>query len=303
MKNMTRREALGTVAMGLLLQDGLASAATRHEKIIVSGASGQLGGLAVKALLARGIPARNLILVSRTPDDLADYARLGAATRAGDYTKPETLPAAYAGGTRMLLISMGFGSMPRPQAHGNAMQAAKAARVKQIAYTSWIGITKGDKAGLAVDHLATEDLLRRSGVAWTFLRNSLYMETQLAPAAKMLATGKAVIPSPEYPAGYVSRENCAEAAAPVLAPGHDDKSYDITGPALLGVREIADAASKATGRPINVVPTPAGAPPARGFTSPAVEVVSTAVADLTGHAPTTIEEFFAAHKAQLLKQG
>lgn len=301
MKNLTRREAVGTVAMGLLFKGGLASAADQHEKLIVAGASGQLGGLAVKALLARGVPARNLILVSRTPDDLTDFAKLGAVTRAGDYTKPDTLPAAYAGGTRMLLISMGFGSMPRPQAHGNAIQAAKAAGVKQIAYTSWIGITKGDTVGLAVDHLATEDLLRKSGLAWTFLRNSLYMETVLASAAKMIADGKAVIPNPEYPVGYVSRENCADAAAAVLAPGHDNKSYDITGPALVGVREIAAAASQASGKTITVVPQDPSAPPARGFTGPTTSVVSTAVADLTGHAPTTLAEFFTAHKAQLLK--
>jgi len=302
MKNMTRREAVGTMAMGLLLKGSLATAANHHGRIIVSGASGQLGGLTVKALLARGVAARDLILVSRTPEDLAEYARLGAATRAGDYTKPDTLPAAYAGGTRMLLISMGFGSMPRPQAHGNAITAAKAAGVKQIAYTSWIGITKGDKEGLAVDHLATEDLLRKSGVAWTFLRNSLYMETQLAAAARMIADGKAVIPHPEYPVGYVSRENCAEAAAAVLAPGHDRKSYDITGPALLGVRDIAAAASQATGKPINVVPADPAAAPVHGITNAATEVVSTAVADLTGHPATTIAEFFTAHRAQLLKQ-
>ena len=84
---------------------GRAQSAT--EKIIVSGASGNLGGLTVDELLARGVPASRLILVSRTPDELKKYADQGASVRFGDFTKPESLPAAYAGGTRMLLISVG----------------------------------------------------------------------------------------------------------------------------------------------------------------------------------------------------
>ena len=302
--SLTRREALGMLTMGLIARGALAAAATPHDRIVISGASGQLGGQAVKLLLARGVPARNLILVSRTPDDLADYAKQGAAVRFGDFTKPESLPAAFAGGTRMLLISIGFGAMPRPQAHGNAITAARAVGMKQIAYTSWVGITRGDTAGLAVDHIATEDLLRKSGVAWTFLRNSIYMDTQLGPAAKMIAEGKVTVPNPEYPIGYVTRDNCAQAAAAVLRPGHENKSYDITGPALLGVRDIAAAASKVSGRPITVLPPVPDAPPASGsFASPAISVTSTAVADLTGQPATPIMEFFAANKAALAGQG
>src|SRR5690348_17181333 len=79
-----------------------------QDKIIISGASGQLGELTIKELLRRGVAAQNLILVSRTPDDLQEYAKLGASVRYGDFYKPESLPAAFAGGTRMLLISIGL---------------------------------------------------------------------------------------------------------------------------------------------------------------------------------------------------
>src|ERR1700733_4384954 len=113
--------------------------------------------------------------------------------RFGDFSQPESLAAAFAGGTRMLLISIGGGAGPRPVAHGHAIDAAKTAGVKQIAYTSWLGISKGDSQGIAVDHIATEELLRKSGVAYTFLRNSLYMEILLPQAAKMVADGKAVV--------------------------------------------------------------------------------------------------------------
>ena len=306
MKQLTRREALGSMAGmltgALAVRTVLTPAlAAGEEKLIISGASGQLGGLAIKALLGRGVPARNLILVSRTPQGLAGYAQLGAVTRFGDFTQPQSLTAAFAGGARMLLISIGFSSTPRPVAHGHAIDAAKAAGVRQIAYTSWIGITKGDTAGLAVDHLATEKLLQDSGLAWTSLRNSIYMEEVLPQAAKMVTDGRATVPSGEIPLGYVTRGNCADAAAAVLTtPGHDSRAYDITGPALLGVREIATAVSSVAGRPITVVPAPAGSPPARGFATPAASVVSTAVADLTGRSPTSIREFLAANRDRLL---
>ena len=241
MNQLTRRELLEIALTGVLL-GGTATAvsAADNERIIISGASGQLGGQAIKDLLARGVPAKNLILVSRTPDVLTQYTKLGAAARFGDFGKPESLPAAFAGGTRMLLISIGTGAGPRPVAHGHAIDAAKAAGVKQIAYTSWLGISKGDSQGIAVDHVATEELLRKSAVAYTFLRNSLYMEILLPQATKMVADGKATVPQGEVRVGYVSRNDCAAAAAAVLmTPGHDNKIYDITGPAHSGPRARA----------------------------------------------------------------
>jgi NAD(P)H dehydrogenase (quinone) len=300
---MDRREALQIIAAGALLGGAwratLAAAAT--DRIIISGASGQLGGETVKDLIASGVPPRNLILVSRTPESLAPYAKLGAATRFGDFAKPESLAAAYAGGTRMLLISIGGGAGPRPAAHGHAIDAAKAAGVRQIAYTSWLGITKGDTQGIAADHVATEQLLRNSGVAYTFLRNSIYMEGLLAQARRMLADGKASVPANEVRMGYVSRGDCAAAAAAVLtSPGQDNRIYDITGPALLGVAEIAAAASAAAGKPITLVAADPNAPPARGFGGPSLAVTSTAVADLTHRPATSIQDFFAANRSKLL---
>jgi NAD(P)H dehydrogenase (quinone) len=301
MDRLTRRDVMQMVAAGVLLNGAATAGAAGKERIIISGASGQLGDAAVKDLLARGVPAQNLILCSRTPDSLAQYAKLGAVTRFGDFSRPDSLAAAFAGGTRMLLISIGGGAGPRPVAHGHAIDAAKAAGVRQIAYTSWLGISKGDTQGLAVDHIATENLLRNSGVAYTFLRNSLYMEILLPQAVKMLADGKAVVPAAEVRVGYVSRGDCAAAAAAVLStPGHDNKSYDITGPALVGVADIAAAATAATGKSITVMPADPNAPPVRGFAGPALAFTSTAVADLTGHPGTSIQAFLAANKDKLL---
>jgi NAD(P)H dehydrogenase (quinone) len=301
MNQLTRREVLEMAAAGMLLS-GAATAAmgAANDRIIISGASGQLGGEAVKDLLAMGVPARNLILVSRTPDALAQYAKLGAITRFGDFAKPDSLAAAYAGGTRMLLISIGTGAGPRPAAHGHAIDAARAAGVKQIAYTSWLGISKGDNQGIAADHVATEELLRRSGVAYTFLRNSLYMDMLLPRVTRMLADGKASIPAGEVLVGYVTRGDCAATAAAVLATaGHDNRIYDITGPALIGVREIAAAATAATGKTIALSPADPNAPAGRSFAGPSLAFTSTAVADLTGRPATSIRAFLVENRSKL----
>ena len=103
-----------------------------QDKIIISGASGKLGGLAVEELLKRGIEPGNLILVSRTPEKLEKYARLGASVRYGDFSKPESLPAAYAGGTRMLLISISSGGEKRPEWQEHAIDAARRAGVNRL---------------------------------------------------------------------------------------------------------------------------------------------------------------------------
>lgn len=280
-----------------------AQGASGEARIIVSGASGRLGGLTVDALLDRGVPAERLILVSRTPDALEKYADLGASVRFGDFTQPESLPAAYAGGTRMLLISVGGNeTASASELLKRAIDAAKGAGVEHIAYTSYVGITRGDVAGRAADHQQTEEILMSSGVDWTMLRNSIYMDGLIGQAARMVADGRAVIPPNEHPIGYVTRADCAAAAAAVLTtPGHAGKAYDITGPALLGVRQTAAAAEAVTGRPIEVVEGGADARP--GFGRPEMSVTTSHVEDLTGRAPTGIEALFDANRDALLGAG
>jgi NAD(P)H dehydrogenase (quinone) len=271
-----------------------------EEKIIVSGASGNLGGLTVDELLARGVPASRLILVSRTPAELGKYQDLGASVRFGDFTKPESLPAAYAGGTRMLLISVGgSGEVTAADLLKRAIDAAKAAGVTHIAYTSYVGLTRGDTAGRAADHQATEDALKASGVSWTMLRNSIYMHGLIGQAARMVADGRAAIPPNESTIGYVTREDCARAAAAVLStPGHENKTYDITGPELLGVRETAAVASAVTGKAIEVVQGGADVRP--GFGRPAMSFTTSHFEQLTGRKPTSLRTLFEANKAALL---
>ena len=269
------------------------------DSIIVSGASGQLGGLVVEELLARGVEPERLILVSRTPETLEHYAEIGASTRFGDFSQPESLAAAYEGGDRMLLISIDTGvGEGRADLHKNAIDAAVAAGVRHIAYTSFVDLDNNDSP-LADDHRRTEQLLRESGVAWTMLRNSLYANGLVTRAARMLADGQATA---AYTGGvaYVTREDCAAAAAAVLATdGHENRAYDITGPEVVLPQDVARIASEITGVTITVV-EPEPEEPARAIPgSASFAVVSTAVRDLTGRPAQTVRDLLDRNRAAL----
>jgi NAD(P)H dehydrogenase (quinone) len=272
-----------------------ASAQTR-DRIIVSGASGQLGGLVVENLLKRGVDPRALILVSRTPAEQEKYARMGASTRFGDFTRPESLAAAYEGGTRMLLISIN--PLPnRPQLHKNAIDAAVRAGVKHIVYASSVDADNAGDSQSAAEHRLTEQYVRASGAAWTMMRHHLYMNGLVGQAQRMLADGKVVIQPDEVPAAYVTREDCAAADAAVLSsPGHENKIYEITGPELVLRKDIARIASELTGKPIEQVAGSGGvsqvAPVMAGFA--AFRVQTQSVQELTGRPATSVRQLFEA---------
>ena len=289
------RSLLCLLALCSMLFVGSVSAA---DKIIVSGASGQLGSLVVKELLARGVAPTDLILISRSVEKLDDYAKMGAAVRFGDFTKPESLAAAYVGGDRMLLISIGGEN--RPTYHKAAMDAAKAAGVKQIAYTSFVNMENNTSA-LANDHRQSEKFLKESGVAWTMLRNQIYMETVLTQAAEIAAAGEVMVLPVEDKIAYVTRADCAAAAAAVLTtPGHDNKAYNITGPSPVGSSDVGKAVALATGKTIDInVDTNANPGFAAMVGGSAVLLSTNTVEVLTGRPATSIEQFIAANKSSL----
>jgi NAD(P)H dehydrogenase (quinone) len=296
----------GLSAAALLLTGaGRLHAQAARERLIVSGASGQLGALVVEELLARGADPRDLILVSRTPEELAPYAARGAATRFGDFTQPESLPAAYEGGTRMLLISISAGPDNRPQLHRNAIEAARAVGVRHIVYTSTVDADNQDVRALsAAMHRETEQILRDSGVAWTMLRNHLYADNIVSQAQRMVAEGRVVVQPDEIPTAYVTREDCAAAAAAVLlTPGHEGRVYDITGPQAVLRSDIARIASEVTGRPVEIVRGLGGEPQASGAIAgfASFAVTSDAVATLTGRPATSIEALLQRNRELLLQ--
>jgi NAD(P)H dehydrogenase (quinone) len=299
----------------------LSPVALAQDKIIVSGASGQLGSLVIDELLARDVAPENLILVSRTPDTdhLKAYAARGARVRFGDFNQPETLAAAYEGGTRMLLISINGGGGNRPELHKVAIDAAVRVGVKQIAYTSYVNADQYTNSTIAGDHVRTERTLQKSGAAWTLLRNQIYSNGLVDQALQIVRDGRYVTHTPDARVAYVTREDCAAAAAAVLAtPGHDNKAYNVTGPDAIGPRELVALAGEISGKSVELVVlsetdyreqlAASGMPEAAingtisfatELDSPYLREPSTAVADLTGRPATSVRDLLLRDRERL----
>jgi NAD(P)H dehydrogenase (quinone) len=222
--------------------------------LAVTGASGNFGRLAAARLIERIAP-HDLVLLSRTPEKLSEFAARGAACRRGDFDEPESLAPALAGAERMLLISATRVGKRIPQ-HRAAIEAAAAAGVKHIVYTSFVGVGPGNPALVARDHGATEEILKGSGLSYTLLRNAHYADAVadvIAPAA--VETGKWISSAGEGRETVVWREDCVDCAVAVLTgEGHANRTYDITGPELMSMREMARATAEVSGKPIEYVP-------------------------------------------------
>jgi NAD(P)H dehydrogenase (quinone) len=219
--------------------------------VAVTGASGHLGRKVADLLLDRLDPGE-VVLLTRTPDALAAYAERGADVRQADYDAPAGLVKAFEGVDRALLISA-LDLERRAGQHRAAVEAAAAAGVRHLLYTS-IPSPEGNPAAVAPSHLATEQAMRDSGLAWTFLRNSLYAEYQVPGVDRAIASGQVVSSAGDGRIAYVSRDDCAAAAAAVLVQdGHEGKAYDITGPEAIGPHELAALAAELGGRPVEVV--------------------------------------------------
>jgi NAD(P)H dehydrogenase (quinone) len=289
---------------------------------VITGASGHLGRRVVELLLdEHGIAPSDLILVTRSADRLSDFAERGAQVRAGDFDDPEGLPAAFAGGERMLLISADQIGQ-RIRQHTNAVDAARAAGITHIAYTSFLNTDVDDnRAAIAPEHRATEEAIRAAGLISTFLRNSIYAEVQTGDAAAALATGRLVTNAGEGRTAYVSRDDCAAVAAAVLADpsAHENATYDVTGPDLLDARALAALYAEIGGKPVEPLLVDdatftQGLVEHAGMPQPVAEAYATfgaairaglldvrtdVVERLTGRAPRTLREVLEQHAAAI----
>ncbi|GIG65577.1 SDR family oxidoreductase [Phytomonospora endophytica] len=213
--------------------------------IVVTAATGHLGRLAVTALLDRGVPADRIVAAVRNPDKAAD---LGVEVRLADYTRPETLATAFAGAEKVLLISSNAMGERLAQ-HRNAVDAAKAAGVGLLVYTS---VLRADTTGLglAVEHKATEEYITASGLPHVFLRNGWYLENYTENLAPALTHG-ALLGSAEN--GLVSaaaRADYAAAAAVVLTTDAPAKIYELAGDRGFTMTELAAEVSRQSGKEI-----------------------------------------------------
>lgn len=220
-------------------------------KIAVTGATGQLGRLAIAALKTR-VPADQIVALVRNPAAAGD---LGVASRVADYHKPETLAPALAGVDVLVLISSNDFN-DRTGQHANAINAAKAAGVGRIVYTS---ILKGEASPMILvqDHIVTEADLKASGVPHTILRNGWYTENYTGSLGGSLAAGAMIGSSGEGRISSAARADYAEAiAVTATGSGHAGKVYELAGDEAYTLADMAAEVSRQTGKtiPYNSLP-------------------------------------------------
>lgn len=298
--------------------------------LLITGASGRYGQLLIRELLESGMNPSNLLLLTRDPTKLAEYAQLGCAIREGSFDDSlDRLTASFHGAETIFMISTSRAGARLPQ-HLNAVQSAVAAGAKRIVYTSFVSAhLESPTALVAQEHRATEAMLRDSGLTWTVLRDSIYIEAfseVVLPTALLEGTLRSNTGYGKV--AFVSRGDCAKAAAAILRDPkkHQNVAYDITGPKLLTWENVAEVAASFTSQPLSWHSMTdeeyfrmfdgMGVPrhPSDGFERDGVkgyhwnstdmvscgrsirnselEVITDHVHKLTGHQPRTIEDVF-----------
>ena len=274
-----------------------------RELVAVTAATGALGGRVALRLAAAGVPQR---LVVR---DAARAPQMPGAevVTAGGYGDSEGMRAALDGVHTLFLVSA-TEDADRVALHASAVDAAVAAGVSRIVYVSFVGAGPYATFTFARDHWHTEEHIRNSGVTHTVLRNNLYLDIlPFFPGTDGVLRG----PAGSGRFGGVARDDIADAAVGALiTPGHDNTTYDITGPVAITMEEVAAELTRASGRLIMydaetldqayASRASFGAPEwevagwVTSYSAIAVgelDVVTSAVADLAGHAPMSFAEF------------
>ncbi|MGQ4435739.1 MULTISPECIES: SDR family oxidoreductase [unclassified Streptomyces] len=224
--------------------------------IVITGASGQLGGLAVEALLARGVPAADIVATGRDIATLKGFADRGVVVRRADFAEPDSLAEAFDGADRLLLISTTTVD-ERVANHRRAIDAAVAAGVSLVAYTS---MSHADRATtiLAATHRATEEYLRERAVPSVMLRNSWYLENYTAQLPQILGSGAVVGAAGQGRISAASRADYADAAAVVLTTeGHAGEVYELGGDEAFTLAGLAATISAVSGKRITYTDLPA----------------------------------------------
>lgn len=219
---------------------------------LVTGASGQLGSL-VLADLVKKVPAENVAALVRRPESAAPLEALNVEVRIGDYDDPVSLQLAFKGVDRLLLISASEVGKRTAQ-HKNAIDAAKAAGVGFLVYTS---ILRADSTpiGLAAEHKATEEAIKASGISHAILRNGWYTENKTASIAPALEHGAYIGAAGDGRFSSAARQDYAEAAVAVLTAETPEPGavYELAGDESYSMAEFAAEIAGAAGKPVAYV--------------------------------------------------
>jgi NAD(P)H dehydrogenase (quinone) len=222
--------------------------------ILVTGATGQLGGRIVDRLVARlGTQvARNSLAVSvRDPAKAEAFTKRGITVHTGNFDEPQALQETFAGVDRLVLVSTDGPKEERVRQHRNAIEAAKAAGVKHVIYTSFLDAGPDSPADFAAVHYATERDLRASGLKFTLIRNALYADFLPMTLGNALESGVFYVSAGSGKASFVSRDDLADAiAAAAVAPQLAKDVYELTGQAAYTYAEVAAAVARATRKPV-----------------------------------------------------
>lgn len=292
------------------------------DTVLVTGASGQLGRLVLDTLLASGkVAPASIVATSRDVSKLSDYAAKGITVRPADFDDAASLDAAFAGVSKVLIISTDAIDKPgkRLSQHKAAVAAAKKAGVKHILYTS-MPQPEDSLVTFAPDHLGTEEAIKATGIPYTILRDGWYAENLFMSLPHALQTGAWYTSTGQGKIAHITRADTAAAiAAAVLKAGDESKIYTLTGTKSRTAEEIAAIVSAATGKSLAVVHVTdaqlaeglkgAGLP--EGFIPTIVSfdantregkiaMVTGDAQSLSGRTPTSFEDFVAANKAAFL---
>ncbi|EOZ3812263.1 SDR family oxidoreductase [Citrobacter youngae] len=216
--------------------------------IAITGATGQLGQHVIESLL-KTVPASQIVAIVRNPAKATALSQQGITVRQADYSDETAFTAALQGIDKLLLISSSEVGQRAPQ-HRNVINAAKAAHVKFIAYTSLLH-ADSSPLGLADEHIATEKMLAESGIAYALLRNGWYTENYLASAPAALEHGVFIGAAGEGKIASATRADYAAAAARVISEdGHAGKTYELAGDAGWTLSQLAAELAKQSGKKV-----------------------------------------------------
>lgn len=219
-------------------------------KVLVTGATGNLGALVVEDLL-KMLPAEQIAVSVRDPKKADKLSTVGIDVRYGNFNEPESLVKAFEGIERLLIISSGD-LQGRDQQHINAIHAAKEVGVQFIVYTSAPNAEES-QLFVAPDHRATEKALRSAGVTYAILRNNWYLENEMGTFQAVMNGAPWLTSAGEGKVGWVARRDFAEAAAKVLVGnGHANKIYELSGKPLMQ-EELASVFGQAMNKEVQVL--------------------------------------------------
>lgn len=222
-------------------------------KILVSGATGHLGGLVIEHLLKeQGVPVEQIVALAREPGKLSALAAQGIEVRQGDFSDPASLAQAFAGIDKLLFVpTPDSDNTLRVVQNANVTKAARDAGIKHIAYPGF-AFPEKSSSPLALVHLATEYMIKTTGIAYTFLRNSFYADLFVNPSLQQSVQHGAIVTNTGNGlVNTVSRNDLARAAAAVLAgEGHGNKVYELALSKPWTFEELARVVSEVSGKPV-----------------------------------------------------